>query len=189
MVDDGRLTVGSAGARPVGESGVRACADARDTGSGYGCRITWTGNLGTGTSAYDAYGRSHDIAIAGKPPVRGSADRAYRGDPGLHNPEDLLIAAVSACHMLTYLALCARNGVTVLAYDDRAQGTLTTGQGRPAFAEIMLSPTVTVSDAAHEALARRLHETAREKCVIANSCSMPIRHAVDIRIASGQQHD
>jgi organic hydroperoxide reductase OsmC/OhrA len=91
--------------------------------------------------------------------------------------------------MLTYLALCARNGVAVTAYDDRAQGTLTARRGRRAFGEIMLSPTVTLSDAAHEALARRLHETARETCVIANSCSMPIRHSVDIRIASGEQHD
>jgi organic hydroperoxide reductase OsmC/OhrA len=188
MVDEERLAAGPAGARPDGESGLRARADARDAGSRYACRVAWTGNLGTGTSAYDAYSRSHDIAVDGKPPVRGSADRAYRGDPGRHNPEDLLVAAVSACHMLTYLALCARNGVAVQAYDDRAQGTVTIRRGRPAFEEIMLSPTVTLSDAAHEALARGLHETAREMCIIANSCSMPIRHAVDIRIASGQQH-
>jgi organic hydroperoxide reductase OsmC/OhrA len=189
MVYDERMTAGSAGARPDGESGRPARAGARDTGSGYACRVTWTGNLGTGTSAYDAYSRSHDIAVDGKPPVRGSADRRYRGDPGRHNPEDLLVAAVSACHMLTYLALCARNGVAVLAYDDRAQGTLSARRGQHAFEEIMLSPTVTLSDAAHETLARRLHETAREQCIIANSCSMPIRHAVDIRIDSGEQHD
>lgn len=196
-MDHERSTAGSIGARP-GErnaaahgtdADVPARTDVGDTGTRYVTRVTWTGNLGTGTAKYDGYSRSHDIAVDGKPPVRGSADRAYRGDPGRHNPEDLLIAAVSACHMLTYLALCARNGVAVHAYDDRAQGTLTTGRGRHMFEQIMLSPIVTLSDPAHEALARRLHDTAHEQCIIANSCSIPIRHTVDISVDSGSQHD
>src|ERR1051326_2634439 len=89
----------------------------------YSATIRWTGNRGTGTSGYRDYGRDHEIAIEGKPPISGSSDPAFRGDRGLHNPEDLLVCALSACHMLSYLHLCAVSGVVVAAYEDRAEGT------------------------------------------------------------------
>src|SRR5690606_14624245 len=90
----------------------------------YHATIRWTGNLGTGTATYAAYGRDYRISVPGKPDLDGSADARFRGDATRHNPEDLLVAALSACHMLAYLALCARLGVKVTGYIDEASGTL-----------------------------------------------------------------
>ena len=90
----------------------------------YRAHTTWTGNNGTGTSSYDVYGRGYDFQVEGKPVISGSADQMFRGDPNLYNPEDLFLAALSACHLLSYLALCARKGVRVLAYEDAVSGTL-----------------------------------------------------------------
>ncbi len=85
----------------------------------YEANITWTGNRGQGTSAYTAYGRDHVVRAAGKPDLPMSADQAFLGDPARHNPEDLLVVAISSCHMLWYLHLCANAGIIVRAYDDR----------------------------------------------------------------------
>ncbi len=73
--------------------------------------VEWTGNRGSGTANYRAYSRDHEIGWAGKPVVPGSSDPAFRGDAGRYNPEELLIASLSACHMLWYLHLCAVNDV------------------------------------------------------------------------------
>lgn len=149
----------------------------------YAGRLTWTGNLGEGTASYDGYGRGYRFAIAGKPDLAGTADPAFRGDAAVHNPEDFFLAALSSCHMLAYLALCARGGVRVTAYEDDARGTLALhpgGGGR--FEEVVLRPTVTVADAATAERAARLHETAHARCFIASSCSVPIRVEPTIRV-------
>ena len=148
----------------------------------YHTHIIWNGNLGDGTSSYAAYGRQYRIVIDGKPELAGSANPAFRGEPGKHDPEDLFLAAVASCHMLSYLALCARGGIRVVGYEDEASGTLVlnaSGGGR--FEEITLHPTVTIAegDAAHAA---KLHETAHELCFIASSCSVPIRHEAKILV-------
>ena len=107
------------------------------------------GNRGEGTAGYKAYGREHEIACPGKPPLRGSADPLFRGDAALHNPEDLLVAALSACHMLWYLHLCSVAGVVVTAYEDAAEGTMETRppEGSGAFTRVTLRPRVTVTAA------------------------------------------
>jgi organic hydroperoxide reductase OsmC/OhrA len=141
----------------------------------YTARITWTGNRGDGTAAYSAYSRRYRISIEGKPELLGSADPAFRGDAGMHNPEDLFLASVSACHMLFFLSLCARNGIRVAAYDDAPEGRLDLqpgGGGR--FAKITLRPVVSVTDEEAIPHARRLHETAHRLCFVANSCSVPV---------------
>lgn len=137
--------------------------------------VRWTGDCGTGTTRYDDYSRSHDILVDGKPTIAASADAGFRGDPTLPNPEDLFVAALSSCHMLFYLALCARHGVCVHAYEDRAAGVLdsdTRGQGR--FTGVRLSPRVTVAASNDLALARRLHDDAHRCCFLANSVSAPV---------------
>jgi organic hydroperoxide reductase OsmC/OhrA len=142
----------------------------------YAARITWTGNDGDGTAAYSSYRRQYRIAFEGKPELVGSAAAAFRGNAELHNPEDLFLAALSACHMLFFLSLCARSGVRVTAYEDEAMGSLVlhpAGGGR--FELITLRPVVTVATDDAIARARQLHETAHELCFIANSCSAPIR--------------
>jgi len=141
----------------------------------YVAHLSWTGSRGAGTASYTEYDRSYRVRIDGKPAIEGSASPTFRGDPRVHNPEDLFLAAIASCHMLAYLALCANSGVRVLAYEDEAVGILALGSGREGrFREVALSPVVTLAAGADEAKALRLHEAAHERCFIANSCSVPI---------------
>lgn len=122
------------------------------------------------------------MVVERKPALRCSADPAFRGDEGLHNPEDLFVSAIASCHMLSYLALCARRGIRVLTYEDRACGTLALGkEGGGCFTEVVLSPAVTVAGGSDVSLALRLHEQAHARCFIANSCSVPIQVRATIR--------
>lgn len=150
----------------------------------YAAKLTWTDSTGQGTLDYKSYSRDYRVAVTGKPDLAGSADAMFRGDAGKHNPEDLFLIAISSCHLLTYLALCARKGVRVTAYEDDVSGTLRlTPDGGGRFEEVTLRPTVTVSDSAHVALATELHDRAHALCFIAQSCSVPIRHEPDVTAA------
>ncbi len=142
----------------------------------YRSQLTWDGNRGDGTSSYATYGREYRVAIDGKPVLNGSADPKFRGDATLHNPEDLLLAAVSSCHMLSYLALCALGSIEVTSYEDGAIGTMVFHKdGSGEFTEIVLHPVVTIRAGDLEK-ATQLHERAHELCFIARSCNFPIRH-------------
>lgn len=150
----------------------------------YRTTLRWTGNTGQGTRTYRGYSRDHTIAAAGKPAILASSDPAFHGDPARWNPEDLLLAAVSACHQLWYLHLCAAAGVTVLAYHDAAEATMAeepSGAGQ--FTDILLRPRVTISPESDPATARALHRKAHEYCFIARSLNTPIRHDPDIIVA------
>jgi organic hydroperoxide reductase OsmC/OhrA len=138
----------------------------------------WTGNLGTGTSGYRAYGRNHELVGTDKTgPILGSSDRAFRGDSTRYNPEELLVAALSACHMLSYLHACADAGVVVVDYVDEAQGTMVVeADGKGKMTEVVLRPRVTLARADQEGVALALHEEAHRLCFIANSVSFPVRH-------------
>ena len=143
----------------------------------YSVNVTWTGNLGTGTSAYRAYERSHEIGAEGKPPIPGSSDPAFRGDRTRYNPEEMLVASLSTCHMLWYLHLCAVEGIIVSAYQDVAEGVMVEqadGGGR--FSEVVLQPEITVAANTDLSRARALHGEAQAKCFIANSVNFPVRH-------------
>jgi organic hydroperoxide reductase OsmC/OhrA len=148
----------------------------------YASHLIWTGNLGDGTSSYAAYSRRYRVLVDGKPEMIGSAHRAFRGEADMHDPEDLFLASLSACHMLAYLALCARQGVRVLEYEDHASGILVThDNGGGQFESVTLSPVVTIAEESDAELAARLHDTAHARCFIANSCSIPVRHEATIR--------
>jgi organic hydroperoxide reductase OsmC/OhrA len=150
----------------------------------YAARVEWTGSGSEGTSDYANYSRGYRVAIAGKPDLVGSADAAFRGDPGLHNPEDLFVVAIAACHMLSYLALCAQQGVCVLAYEDSACGAMrSSARGGGRFETVVLAPVVTVASEADTSLAIRLHEAAHARCFIANSCSVRIHCDPVVRVA------
>lgn len=141
----------------------------------YRAAVVWCGNTGDGTRRYDGYGRAFDLTIEGKATLRGSADAAFRGDATLHNPEDMLLAAIASCHMLSYLALCARYRICVLDYVDRAVAFMridADGGGR--FSEVALRPDVLLEDDARYALSIELHAQAHSLCFIANSCNFPI---------------
>ncbi len=160
-------------------------ADASHRSHRYRASLVWEGNQGAGTADYRSYGRQYRIRIDGKPDLLGSADPAFRGDAGLHNPEDLLVAALSGCHALSYLALCARAGVRVLAYTDSAEGTMVLRpDGGGSFQEVILRPEVTVAPGTDLELARALHERAGQQCYIAGSCDFPVRHLPELRVAA-----
>jgi len=148
----------------------------------YKSQLIWDGNLGDGTSTYQGYGRQYRVVIDGKPDLHGTADPMFRGDAAKHNPEDLFLAAVSSCHMLSYLALCARASINVVDYRDDATGELLFEGGGGRFIEIRLHPTVTVADAKDVDRAKALHERAHELCFIANSCSAPIHHDAIVKV-------
>lgn len=147
----------------------------------YETNLLWTGNLGCGTVDYVSYDRDYRLTVDGKPPLTGSAHHKFRGDAAKHDPEDFLICALTSCHMLAYLALCARHGVTVLTYEDHASGTLTfDGHGGGRFTGVMLRPSVIVASGCDTTLAMELHERAHEECFIASSCNFPVRHEPSI---------
>ncbi|GHT67841.1 peroxiredoxin [Bacteroidia bacterium] len=143
----------------------------------YKATVQWTGNKGTGTDNYRNYERSHQIIIENKSDISGSSDPAFRGDKTKHNPEDLLVSSLSACHMLTYLHLCAVAGVIVTDYIDNATGIMVdTSNGGGQFTEVTLNPIVTVAEQHMVDKANELHKKANELCFIANSVNFPVRH-------------
>lgn len=123
------------------------------------------------------YTKSHTISIDGKTILNVSAAKAFRGDPDLYNPEDLLLSSVVSCHMMSYLYVCSQNGIDVVSYTDEAEAILEVledGSGR--FAVIKLNPKVSISNKEKIAEALSLHKKANELCFIANSCNFPILH-------------
>ena len=150
----------------------------------YALQLDWTGNTGSGTSSYTSYSRDYLVHIEGKPDLAGTADSHFRGDPAIHDPEDHFLAAISGCHMLTYLALAAKYGVVVLAYRDQASGVLDLEAGGGRFSSVALRPTVTIAAGSDRDRALELHHNAQQKCFIANSCSVPIDHQPTIVMAS-----
>jgi organic hydroperoxide reductase OsmC/OhrA len=142
----------------------------------YTVTVTWTGNTGSGTSAYRAYGRAHEIGAQGKPSIPGSSDPAFRGDPARYNPEEMLVGSLSSCHMLWYLHLASEAGIAVQAYQDIAEGVMIEdagGGGR--FQEVVLQPEITVPPGTDLVQADTLHKLAHARCFIANSVNFPVR--------------
>jgi organic hydroperoxide reductase OsmC/OhrA len=151
----------------------------------YDVSVTWTGNRGTGTSAFRAYDRDHDVAADGRPVIAASSDPLFNGDPARWNPELELVAALSQCHMLWYLHLCAVAGVIVTSYTDNAGGTMAEdddGGGR--FTEVVLRPQVAIASAGMAEAAASLHSEAHAKCFIASSVNFPVRHEPVITVTS-----
>lgn len=152
----------------------------------YALRSVWTGNRGTGTSGYRDYDRTVTVDIDGKPVLEVSADRPFRGDPAKWNPEDLLLAALSECHLLSYLHACVTAGVVVESYRDEATGVMTEdGRGGGAFTEVVLRPRVVVAEASMIDAARAAHAQAHDWCFIANSVNFPVRHEAEVSAARG----
>src|SRR6266536_2737299 len=134
----------------------------------YEVRVDWTGNNGEGTKNYKAYRRDHKISVSGKPDIQGSSDPKFHGDPLRYNPEELLVASLSSCHMLWFLHLCSAAGVVVLEYVDDAAGTMEeTADGGGHFTEVTLFPVITVASEEMVQTADALHEKANGLCFIA----------------------
>jgi organic hydroperoxide reductase OsmC/OhrA len=141
----------------------------------YATQLVWTGNRGEGTSSYRAYDRAHEISVAGKPVLPGSSDPHFRGDASRYNPEELLVASLSACHMLWVLHLCADAGIRVERYTDEATGTMQlTPDGGGCFTEVVLHPVVHAAGV-DEARMDAIHDAAHARCFIASSVNFPVR--------------
>ncbi|MBD3884411.1 OsmC family protein [Phormidium tenue FACHB-886] len=141
----------------------------------YQIDVKWTGNTGQGTSGYRQYERSHEISAAHKPTIPASSDPAFRGDKTRYNPEELLVASLSSCHMLWYLHLCAEAGIVVIDYVDRPLGIMSeTDDGGGRFTEVILKPAVTLKAGSNLDQATQLHEAAHHLCFIANSINFPV---------------
>ena len=141
----------------------------------YTLSVIWTGNTGAGTTSYTGYSRDLVISAPGKPDISGSSDPAFRGDASRHNPEDMLVAAISSCHMLWYLHLASEAGIVVTAYHDAPVGVMVEDKARGGlFTSVTLKPTVTIASGSNSARARAVHEDAHAKCFVANSVNFPV---------------
>jgi organic hydroperoxide reductase OsmC/OhrA len=153
----------------------------------YELTVRWRGNLGEGTSAYGRYSRDHELAGPAKGAlIEGSSDRAFRGDAARYNPEELLVGALSACHMLWVLHLAAVASIVITDYRDNATGSMTEhGDGSGEFTSVTLHPVMTISDPRRKSDALALHERAHEMCFIARSVKFPVHHEAEILVGSG----
>ena len=152
----------------------------------YGLHVVWTGNTGTGTSGYADYRRDTVITAGAKVELSGSSDPSFRGDPERWNPEELLLASLSQCHLLWYLDLAARAGVVVTDYVDDPTATMvvnTGGSGQ--FERVVLRPSVTIADPDGRDAALRLHSKAHEMCFIARSVNFPVDYEPVIIVPTG----
>lgn len=147
----------------------------------YAVRVLWTGNDGSGTKTYRSYRRDHTIESGSKPAIHASSDPAFRGDPARYNPEELLVASLSSCHMLWYLHLCSAAKITVTAYRDEAAGEMDEREdGSGAFVRVRLRPSVSVESGDDRTKALALHHDAHRMCFVANSVNFPVEIEAEI---------
>ncbi len=143
----------------------------------YALTAEWTGSRGVGTTGYRDYGREVLLAVGGKPDLLASADVPFRGDAGRWNPEELLLAALAECHLLSYLHVAVKHGVVVTGYTDAATGAMVvTPEDAGHFTRVDLHPRVALADEGQRALADSLHGEANGLCFIANSVNFPVHH-------------
>lgn len=148
-------------------------------GHHYAVDVVWTGNRGTGTSGYRAYDRDHTVTAEGAGELLGSADPTFRGDSSRWNPEQLLLAALSQCHLLSFLHVCVRAQVVVTDYTDHATATMAVHpDGSGEFVEAVLAPQVAFASPVSEEQHEALHVEASSLCFIARSVNFPVRHQI-----------
>jgi len=155
----------------------------------YALDLVWQGNRGTGTSGYRDYDRTVLLRADGKPDLLGSADPTFRGDADRWNPEELLLAALAQCHLLSYLHSAVDHGVVVVAYDDSPVGTMAQVGKGGRFTSVTLRPRVSVADAAMVETARAIHAEASQNCFIAASVNFPVEHEPTVLVAAGGAAD
>jgi organic hydroperoxide reductase OsmC/OhrA len=145
----------------------------------------WSGNLGTGTSTYRAYSRNHELSGEKKSaPIAGSSDPAYRGDATRYNPEELMLSALSACHMLWVLHLCADAGIVITEYTDEAKGEMIEHpDGSGEFTRVILHPHMTITDSARISDATAIHDRAHHFCAMARSVNFTVEHQPVVHFA------
>ena len=156
----------------------------------YKTDLIWTGNNGEGTKTYKGYSRSHEISVEGKPIIVASSDPNFNGDAQSYNPEEMLVASLSSCHMLWYLHLCSQAKIVVTDYVDKATGKMVeTADGGGHFTEVVLKPRVCISKESDAVKAEEFHVRAHELCFIANSVKFPVRAEPQISVEKSSAAD
>lgn len=154
-----------------------------NTQHNYKLAVKWTGNQGSGTSNFKDFERSYSVIIENKLPIFGSSDPEFRGDKTKHNPEELLLAAVSSCHMLWYLHLCLEAKIVIIDYVDNATGILQEFEnGNGKFTSITLNPCIIVTEKSMIEKAFELHKKANEFCFVSNSLNIEVAHLPIINV-------
>ena len=124
---------------------------------------------------YDTYSRNHEITFKDGVAKTFSAAAVYRGDPTKGDPEDMFVAALSSCHMLSFLAIAAKKRITVLSYDDDASGWLEKEGGKLWMTRVVLRPRIVFEGAPDAATVDQMHHMAHEQCFIANSVKTDVK--------------
>ena len=139
--------------------------------------LNWIKKESKMDSSTRIYTKSHHISIEGKPDLEVSAAKAFKGDPNLYNPEDLLLSSLTSCHMMSYLYCCMQYKIEVISYQDHSEATLQVNpDGSGKIVKVDLFPEIIISDSSQIELAISLHKKANELCFIANSCNFPVYH-------------
>lgn len=145
--------------------------------SNYRISLSWKGNT------IKNYDRAFTLTAPEKPPIQGSSDPLFKGDAARWNPEEMLIASISSCHMLSYLHLCFKAGIMISEYHDNPTGVLTLSEGNGRMTKVVLNPEIKLTDVSRLDEARELHATAHDHCFIANSVKIPIEINPDIIVS------
>lgn len=148
----------------------------------YAVTVEWIGDTGCGTASHETYHRTYRLRARGKPEITGSADPAFGGSAEQWNPEDLLVAALSACHKLWYLHLCAEAGITVTSYRDDATGIMKESRSGGHFQDVFLQPQVNITQKQDLEEAERLHQKASERCFIRSSVNFHVHHQAKVTV-------
>jgi len=144
--------------------------------------LNWTSNKNQQEQVLRST-KNHQIKIEGKPILNVSAAKAFKGDPELYNPEDLLLSSLVSCHMMSYLYVCSQNGIEVLEYSDNAEAALEVNpDGSGCFVEVKLKPKIIIANSDKIELALELHKKANQLCFIANSCNFPVLHEASCEV-------
>jgi organic hydroperoxide reductase OsmC/OhrA len=139
-------------------------------GTTYRCTLEWSGS----NKDYHSFSRNHRVAFDGKPPLEVTAAPEYKGDPGRLNPEELLVAALASCQMLTYLGIASGSKVEVLSYRDEATGVLEKTDGKMRVSRVILRPRIVITAATNRDRALGLVAKAHDQCFIANSVNTTV---------------
>jgi organic hydroperoxide reductase OsmC/OhrA len=139
-------------------------------------RIQTTWKKETSDFKYETYNRSHSLKFEGGQSLKGSSAPDFVGDAALANPEELFAAALSSCHMLTFLAIACKASFVVASYTDNAVATLEkNAEGKMAVTKVALNPKIEFQGSAPDAAKlAELHEKAHKYCMIANSVSAKV---------------
>ncbi len=147
-------------------------------------RLEWVEGDEGSSLDYDSYGRTHTIKCPEKPAIKISAAPQYKGDPALHNPEELFTASIASCQMLTYLALAAFAKIRILAYTDDAEGILKADDKKVRWiTQVVLRPKILIEKESDREKALSLIKKAHQQCFIASSVKTEIINKAEIIVA------